>query len=186
MRHRYQKTILIYRIKKKTKNTESKNKYLLNQKKHIRFAMKSLGIRSRVGGRSSGPAGPPGPLVRWSPGPLVLWSAGPLVLPPNLHSKAHKVLHLPRNLHFKVHKKGPAPATKICTPRPIKSCAYHWPPILHFNIHKVLHLPRNVHCKVHKVLHLPRSTTTTTTILLLLVRLLLLLLLLFGIFFLLH
>ena len=118
MRHRYQKTILIYRIKKKTKNTESKNKYLLNQKKHIRFAMKSLGIRSRVGGRSSGP------LVPWSTGPLVLWSSGPLVLPPNLHSKAHKVLHLPRNLHFKVHKK-----------------VLRLPRNLHSKAHKVLRLP---------------------------------------------
>ena len=51
--------------------------------------MKSLGIPSRVGGRSSGPLVPwsSGPLVRWSSGPLVLvrwspavrWSTGPLV-----------------------------------------------------------------------------------------------------------
>ena len=52
--------------------------------------MKSLGIPSRVGGRSSGPLVPwsSGPLIRWSSGPLVLvrwspavrWSASPLVL----------------------------------------------------------------------------------------------------------
>ena len=77
-----------YRINK-TIFTESNNKYLLNQKKTIRCAMKSLGIPSRVGGRSSGPLVPwsAGPLVRWSSGPLVLvrwspavrWSTGPLV-----------------------------------------------------------------------------------------------------------
>ena len=55
-----------------------------------------------------------------------------LRLPPNLHSKAHKVLHLPPTLHF--HIKKSCDCHEICTPRPIKSCAYHWPPALHFNM----------------------------------------------------
>ena len=63
----------IYRIKKKYL-PKQKNIYRIN--KNIRCAMKSLGIPSRVGGRSSGP------LVRWSSGPLVCWSPGPVAWSP--------------------------------------------------------------------------------------------------------
>ena len=103
----------IYRIKKK---------YLPNQKE---FAMKSLGIPSRVGGRSAGPLVPwsAGPLVRWSPGPLVRWSPGPLVLPPNLLSKATKS----------------CTCHEICTSRPTKSCTCH--EICHPSSHLHIHLP---------------------------------------------
>ena len=106
--------------------------------------MKSLGIPSRVGGRSSGPlvpwsAGPlvrwsPGPLVRWSPGPLVLWSAGPATksalqgpqspAPATNSTLPHqKLLRLPRNLHSKATKSSTC--HEICTSGSTKSCACH-------------------------------------------------------------
>ena len=106
--HRYQKNIF---IESKKHIYRIKQQYLLNQKRNIRFAMKSLGIPSRVGGRSSGP------LVLWSAGPLVLWSA---LVRWSCHQictpMAHKVLHLPPTLHF--HIKNSSACHEICTPRP--------------------------------------------------------------------
>ena len=52
-------------------------KYLHWKKKLITLEKKLLGF---LVSWSSGPPGPPGPLVLWSsgpPGPLVLWSCGP-------------------------------------------------------------------------------------------------------------
>ena len=141
--------------------------------------MKSLGIPSRVGGRSSGP------LVRWSchqistPRPTKsctchqLYTSTSKTPAPATKSalQGHKVLHLPRNRacheictprptkSCTCHEICTSRSTKkscacheICAPRPIKSCAYHWPPTLHFN----MCIARSTkYCACHKTLRLP-------------------------------
>ena len=170
----YRSKKYIYRIKNKI-FTESTN--------NICFAMKSLGIPSRVGGRSSGPLVPwsSGPLVPWSSGPLVRWSAGPATksalqgpqspAPATNSTLPHqKLLRLPRNLHSKATKS--CTCHEICTSRSTKSCTCHEICTLRSTkkscaCHEIctprpikscaFHWPPILHFNIHKVLRLPRN-----------------------------